>query len=141
MNTPIVRTSILIHSTIEKVWEAITKPELVKQYFFGTDLVTTWEVGTPIVFKGLWEGKKYEDKGIVQSYIYEKSLSYTYRSSSETGPDVPESYKLITYEVTQKDAGIELSISQTADDEEKAKHSEGNWNMVLDGVKTLLESK
>lgn len=141
MNTPITRTSILINASMEEVWEALTKPELVKQYFFGTDLQTTWEVGSPILFKGEWEGKEYVDKGVVQSFEPEKSLSYTYRSGMEEGPDVPESYKLITYEIKQKDSGVELSICQTADTEEKAKHSEGNWNMVLDGMKKMLETK
>lgn len=141
MNTPITRTSILISAPLEKVWDAITKPEIVKQYFFGTNLETTWEVGTPILFKGEWEGKEYVDKGIVQSYVPQKSLSYTYRSSTETGPDVPESYKLISYEVMPRDAGVELSICQTAETEEQAKHSEENWNTVLHAMKDLLEHK
>ncbi len=135
------RASILIHATIEEVWDAVTKPEIVKQYFFGTDLDTTWEVGSPIYFRGSWEGKEYEDKGVVQSFVPLKTLSYTYRSSTEEGPDVPENYKLITYEVTPKDVGVELSIFQTADTEEKAKHSEDNWCTVLVGMKKLLEDK
>lgn len=141
MNTPITRTSILINASIEEVWAAVTKPEIVKQYFFGTNLETTWEVGSPILFKGEWEGKEYVDKGVVQSFDPEKSLSYTYRSGMEEGPDVPESYNLITYQIAQRDAGVELSICQTADSEEKAKHSEENWNTVLCALKNLLETK
>lgn len=141
MNTPITRTSILIHAPLEKVWEAVTKPEIVKQYFFGTNLETTWEVGTPILFKGEWEGKEYVDKGIVQSFVPEKSLSYTYKSSSDESPDVPENYQLVTYQVDPRDVGVELSISQTAETQEKADHSEKNWCMVLEEVKKLLENK
>ena len=45
-----------IHAPIEKVWDGLTNPELVKKYFFGTQLVTTWAPKTPIFFRGEWEG-------------------------------------------------------------------------------------
>jgi uncharacterized protein YndB with AHSA1/START domain len=54
--------SITINAPRQTVWDAITKPELIKKYFFGTNTVTTWKVGTPIFFRGEWEGKPYEDK-------------------------------------------------------------------------------
>ena len=41
-----------IHAPLAKVWDALTKPELVKQYFFGTNLITTWQVGQPVWFEG-----------------------------------------------------------------------------------------
>lgn len=135
MNTPITRTSILIHATLEDVWNALTKPELVQKYFFGTTLTTTWEVGTPITFSGEWEGKLYEDKGIVQSYIETKSLSYTYLPAGGGMESV------VTYQIDPRDIGVEVSISQTAESEEKAKDSEHNWNLVLQGLKDMLESK
>lgn len=141
MNIPICRTSILIHATPEEVWDAVTKPELVKQYFYGADLETTWEVGSPIVFKGEWEGVAYEDKGVIQSFVPGRSLSYTYKPGSDTSLDVPENYQLVTYQVDPRDVGVELSIAQTADTEEKASHSEKNWCSVLDSIKTLLEAK
>lgn len=141
MNTPITRTSILINATIEEVWDAITKPELVKQYFFGTDLVTTWEVGTSVCFKGSWEGKEYEEKGVVQTCVPFQSLSYTFESDEKDGSDVAESHKHITYEIVPKDTGVEVSICQTAETEEEAKKSEQNWSLVLDGMKKMLESQ
>ena len=35
----------LIKAPIEKVWEALINPELVKQYFFGSNQETDWSVG------------------------------------------------------------------------------------------------
>ncbi|MES2623099.1 MAG: SRPBCC family protein [Patescibacteria group bacterium] len=141
-DTPIiVNTSILINATLDEVWDAVTNPITVKKYFFGTDMVTDWSIGNPIYFRGTWEGKPYEDKGIVKTFVPGQSLSYTYKAGSDERPDVPENYYLVTYTVAQKDMGVELSISQTSDDAEKAKHSEGNWNMLLGEIKKLLETK
>jgi uncharacterized protein YndB with AHSA1/START domain len=55
--------SIIIAADRKAVWGALTKPELVKEYFFGTTLSTTWEPGSPIIFSGEWQGKEYQDKG------------------------------------------------------------------------------
>jgi uncharacterized protein YndB with AHSA1/START domain len=41
-----------IRASVEAVWDAITKPEIVKQYFFGTNLVTDWKPGSPLFFRG-----------------------------------------------------------------------------------------
>ncbi|MGO4433808.1 SRPBCC domain-containing protein [Paenarthrobacter sp. RAF9] len=47
----------------QKVWEALTDPALIKQYFLGTNVETTWRVGDPITYSGEYNGKSYEDKG------------------------------------------------------------------------------
>jgi uncharacterized protein YndB with AHSA1/START domain len=61
--TYIAQTALTINATASKVWEALTKPELVKQYLFGTEVTSDWRVGSPITYTGIWEGKKYQDKG------------------------------------------------------------------------------
>ena len=60
--------SIVIEAPRTKIWDALTRPELIKQYFFGTNLVTDWTVGSPLFFRGEWSGTSYEDKGTVLSF-------------------------------------------------------------------------
>ena len=77
MITPMAHTAtaeISIGAPRTRVWEALTKPELVKQYFFGTNVVTAWKIGEPILFRGEWEGKPYEDRGTVLSFEPDRSL-------------------------------------------------------------------
>jgi len=74
-------TSIKIQATIREVWEALTNPELIKKYLFGTNTITDWEVGSPIRFTGEWEGKTYEDKGTILGIQNNKLLKYDYWSS------------------------------------------------------------
>ncbi|MCX2743337.1 SRPBCC family protein [Mangrovivirga sp. M17] len=128
-----------IKAPIEKVWDALTNPEIVKKYFFGTELVTDWKVGSPIVFQGEWEGQKYIDKGEVLEYVQNERLSYSYLSSWSNKEDVPENYLYISYQVKSEGEDTALTIYQTNYDIERAKHSEGTWASLIDGMKKILE--
>lgn len=129
----------IIKAPIDKVWDALTNPEMVKQYFFGSNQETNWNVGSKISWTGEYEGTPYVDKGVVLEYLPNKKLSYSYLSSWIVLEDRPENYLLVTYEVTQTENGTELIITQSNYDEEKAKHSAENWEIVVDGLKKLIE--
>ena len=129
----------VINAPLEKVWDALTNPEIVKQYFFGTELLTNWEVGSDIVFQGEWEGQKYKDTGEVLEYSHNEKLAYSYLSNWSGKEDKPENNLWVCYEVKPIDNGTELTISQTNYDEERAKHSEANWASLIDGMKKIIE--
>src|SRR5262245_23169793 len=65
-----------INASLASVWDALTKPEIIKQYFFGTRTTTSWEKGSPIAFDGEWEGKAYHDKGTVLDFQKYKLIKY-----------------------------------------------------------------
>ena len=82
----------------DRVWETLTDPAAVKQWMFGTDLETDWQVGSPIVWKGEYEGKSYEDKGEVLVYDAPQRLSVTHFSPTTGQDDVPENYHTLVYD-------------------------------------------
>jgi len=139
--TYLAKVSISIDAPKEKVWEALTKPELIKQYLFGTQVTTDWQMGSPITYKGTWEGKSYEDKGKVLENEPGKLLVSTFWSSLSGVPDLPENYQTVRYELSDEGDGTRLTLTQDNNDsEESAKHSEQNWNMVLERLKRLVEA-
>lgn len=129
----------LIKAPIEKVWEALINPKLVKQYFFGSNQETDWNVGSKILWTGEYEGTTYVDKGVVLEFLPNKKLSYSYLSSWSGLDDKPENYLLVIYEVKPVEVGTELTILQSNYDEDKAKHSAENWATVIDGLKKIVE--
>ena len=134
------KASITIHAPPSKVWEALTTPELIKQYLFGTNVVTDWKVGSPILYRGVWQGKPYEDKGKILQLIPEKRFQSTFWSSLAGKEDKPENYNTVTYELEAKGNGTVVTVSQdNVLSEEERVHSEGNWRMVLEAMKKLLE--
>lgn len=128
-----------IKAPIEKVWDALINPEIVKQYFFGTDQNANWTVGGQVLWTGQFDEKKYVDKGVVLEFLPNKKLSYSYLSSWSGLEDKPENYLVVSYEVNAVESGTELTITQSNYDEEKAKHSAENWSVVIDGLKKIVE--
>ena len=139
-NTFIAKATTTINAPAPKVWDALTKPNLIKQYLFGTEVRTDWQVGSPITYKGEREGKTYEDKGKILQIVPERLLVSTFWSSLSGLPDIPENYKTVRYELSPKGSRTKLTITQDNNDtQEEANHSEQNWNTVLDKLKELLE--
>ena len=139
--TWIAKATIHINASSTKVWDALTTPQMIKKYLFGTEVTTNWQVGSPIIYKGIWQGKPYEDKGRVLQNEPGSLLVSTFWSSLSGVPDAPENYKTVSYALSPEGDGTLLTITQDNNDsQEDADHSTQNWKMVLDGIKKLLES-
>ena len=140
METRTARVSRKFNATPGRVWEALTTPEQIKQYLFGTDTTTDWKVGSPIFYRGVWEGKSYEDKGVILACEPKKKLVTSYWSSFSPLPDAPENYQKITYELQALGNQTELIITQTGPSTpETQAHSESNWRTVLDSMAGIVE--
>ncbi len=139
-NTLTLEVSVSIKASKSKVWKALIDPEQIKKYFFGTETVSDWKVGSPIIFSGKWEGKAYQDKGTIVQIEKEKILKYNYWSSFSGTEDKPENYTNITYSLEEKNGQTTFTILQDGIKTQEARdHSEQNWKMVMDSLKKLLE--
>jgi uncharacterized protein YndB with AHSA1/START domain len=137
----IAKASVTINASAAEVWKALTTPEIMKQYFFGADVITDWKVGSPIVYKGQWEGKPYKDKGRIVKFEPEQILATTHWSPLSGVPDLPENYHTITYELSERSGKTRLTLTQDNNaSEEERDQSAQMWNMVLGGLKKLLEA-
>jgi uncharacterized protein YndB with AHSA1/START domain len=134
-------STFTINASKEKVWDALTNPEIVKQYFFGTSLVADWKVGGMVFFRGEWEGKPYEDKGIITAIKQNELLCYDYKSSWDTSEDIRENYMPIEYKLSERNGATTLEITQGSATQEQANHSDENWKMVMNGMKELVEKQ
>jgi uncharacterized protein YndB with AHSA1/START domain len=134
------KATTTIHAPVSKVWQALVNPEIIKQYLFDTDVISDWKIGSPIIYRGEWEGKPFEDRGKILEIEPETVLRSTHWSPLSGVPDTPENYHTVTYTLLKKGDSTEVTITQdnNASEEEKA-HSEKNWNTVLDSMKKLLE--
>src|ERR1700754_1099209 len=105
-------TSITINAPANKVWEALTNPAIVKQYFFGTNVKTDWKKGSPIIWEGEWEGKTYQDKGEIKEIDPGKYVKYSYWSSMSGTEDKPENYANVGYTLSEKEGTTVLTVTQ-----------------------------
>ena len=136
-----VSKSIEINSNAEEVWDALTNPEKIKIYLFGTETITDWKIGSPIVFQGEYDGHEYKDKGNVLENIGNETLKYDYWSGFSGLEDIPENYSVVTYEFEDLNGATHLMLTQVGfANIESRDHSESAWEMVLDGIKEIVEA-
>lgn len=141
MNKELIsKSSIDINASSTKIWKALVEPEIAKKYFFGAEIVTDWKVGSPITFKGEFNGNKYEEKGILLNIEPNTQLQYSHWSNFDGLPDEPENYRTWTFDIKGKGGKAKLSISEdNIPTEKKKKRSDEFWSGVLLTIKELLE--
>lgn len=120
----------------ERVWRTLTSREGMKTYMMGADVETDWRVGSPIVMRGEYGGKPFEDRGEVRSFLPTRRFSYTHASSA-----APNQTHLVTFELAPTAGGTKVTVIQenedgsvTQGDREHKAEFEKTWAAMLDGV-------
>ena len=146
----VIKNSITIDAPAAKVWNALVNPEQTKKYMFGSEAISDWRVGSPLIWKGQYEGKEMVFvKGFVVDIQPERFLAYTVFDPNSTIADVPENYLTVTYELRAANGSTEFTVTQgdydsVADGERRFKESSNNgegWNPILVEIKKLVESE
>lgn len=137
----IASSNINIQSTSEKVWNVLTNPENIKEYLFGTEVLTDWNIGSPIIFQGEYDGQQYKDKGNVIENTENKLLKYNYWSGFSRLEDKPENYSLVTYKIEKlDDNSVNFTWHQQGFSSEEGKcHTEQGLQSMLEKIKELAE--
>jgi len=136
----IAKALITVDVPSAKVWNAFVNPKIIKQYMFGTEVISNWIAGSSLVWKGEWQGKQYVDKGTILKMEEERMIQYSHYSPLSGKSDVPENYHTVTVELLKKGNQTAISLSQDNNaNEQDREHSEKNWNMMLESLKKLLE--
>jgi len=140
-NELIASKSIEINASASAVWDAMTNPEKIKIYLFGTETITDWKVGSPIIFQGEYEGHTYKDKGNVLENIPNKTLKYNYWSGFSGLEDSPENYFIVSYVIdTLGEDVVKFTWHQSGfTTEEKRAHTESGLASMLDQIKKVAE--
>ncbi len=136
----VVDVKVRVEAPAARVWRALTEPDLIRRYLFGTEVTCDWRPGSPVTYRGVWKGKAYEDKGRILQAEEGRRLVSTFWSSLEGRPDLPENYKTVSWELTPEGAGTLLHLTQdNAATPQEAEHSRGNWEMVMGKMKEIVE--
>ncbi len=107
---------------------------------FGTNVVSDWQEGSPIVWKGEWQGKSYEDKGVILQLKPGRILQYSHFSPLSGLQDIPSNYHTVTIELLADGGQTQVSLDQDNNStEDERVHSEKNWEMMLSSLKTFIE--
>ena len=148
-NELFVRNSISIDAPVEKVWDVLTNPEQTKKYMFGCETVSDWKPGSPLLWKGNYEGKEMVFvKGDIVDIDPGKYLAYTTIDPNSTIDDISENYLTVTYSLSDNNGHTSLTVTQgdytkVADGERRYKEASNNgegWNPILVEIKKIAEA-
>ena len=146
MTEPTAQVSKVIEATADEIWRALTTPKIMKSYFLGADILSDFQEGSPITFRGQFKGKSYEDKGSIQTVERGKRLIFTHFSPLAGLPDQPENYHTVTFELAPVKDGTRVTLTQAnllggvkPSDVKQRAEFEKNWMSVLDGLKKTVE--
>lgn len=148
-NPLIVKNSIAINATPEKVWDALINPEQTKKYMFGCETVSDWKPGSALLWKGNYKGKEMVFvKGNILSIEPDRFLSYSTIDPNSGIADIPENYLTVTYALTAQNGQTVLTVTQgdyaTVGDGEKRYQETidgGGWNPILNEIKKIVETE
>jgi uncharacterized protein YndB with AHSA1/START domain len=132
--------SLTIRAPIETVWEVLTSPELRRRWFFGVETDTDWRPGSPIVHRGEYQGRPYEDKGEILEIEPPRLLVHSHWSPVSGLPDDPRNYQRVSWQLSERDGGTDLTLTEVNLPSEEAKAtSEQAWEMALDNLRRVAE--
>ena len=144
-----VTSTITIHATAAKVWDALTNPEQTKKYMFGCETVSDWQPGSPLLWRGNFNGTELVAvKGNIVAIEPPFYLEYTVIDPNNPAiPDIKENYLTVTYSLNENGSDTILTVKQSGFEtaaegqkryEETYNNGEG-WNPILVQIKKIVE--
>ena len=140
----IFNKTVEINAPTAKVWDTLTVPELIKKWISETeiDIITDWNVGSPILMRGRLHRVKFENTGTVLQFESEKILRYSHLSSLSRLPDKPQNYSIIQFRL--EPIGSQSSLTVTVSNfptETIYKHLAFYWNVTLEIIRRMVEKQ
>ncbi|HLK92898.1 MAG TPA: SRPBCC domain-containing protein [Polyangia bacterium] len=133
---------VTIRGSLSQVWDALVNPDKIKRYMFGATVESEWQVGGPIVWRGQWKGKPFEDKGRILEIQRQRRLRYSHFSPLSGAPDRPENYHTVTIQMDGPDGAVHVELSQDHNPTEEAREeSRRNWTAMLGELKKTVEAE
>jgi len=128
-----------IRSTPEKVFEAITRPEIARRYW-GHENVSDWKAGSA------WQHVRANDErtvnivGKVVEATPPTRLVITWASPSQAAD--PASYSRVSFDVAPYEGMVRLTVThdELQAGSGMAKGIQQGWPIVLSSLKSLLET-
>jgi uncharacterized protein YndB with AHSA1/START domain len=137
MSTPKLVYVTSIRTTPAKLWEALTEPDFIQQYWFGCRNTSTWKEGDPI------ESRTPEGelawKGTILKSLPEKEVIFTFDHLAEEPPST------VIFKIEQPGDGpdtVRLTIIHQDFAEVSAIRDRvsNGWPSIVEGIKSLLET-
>ncbi|MDX2137337.1 MAG: SRPBCC domain-containing protein [Chloroflexota bacterium] len=135
--------SIVIASTPERIWQALTDGSMSEKYYFGTRVQSTWQAGAPYQYIDTQGGVVASGEAMITGDVIEsdppRKLVTTFIPL--WGDGLRNAPSRVTFEIEPRGAVCKLTL--THEDLGTGHVGAGiidGWTTILSGMKTLLET-
>jgi uncharacterized protein YndB with AHSA1/START domain len=130
----------IIRTTAEKLWESLTQPPFIRQYWFGLTVESGWKTGSP------WkliraDGRTLDSSGEILEADPPRRLVILWQN--EWSPELKaEGPSRCTFLIEPAGSAMKLTVTHEIDRPESRLISSvsGGWPLVLSNLKSLLET-
>lgn len=129
---------IYIRTTPERLWEAITDPDMRARYHFGSRVESNWAPGSR--YEMVHDGAD-GTLAVGENLIVEPPTKLV-QTMHATWSDAAaaEGTSRVTWEIEQIDDSCRLTVTHDQLREKASEELYGGWPMILSGLKTVLET-
>ena len=130
---------IYVRATPDRIWEAITSPELTRDYFYGTLVSSDWKPGSRLGYA--YPDGKLAAEGTVLEADPPRRLVHTFSAlwDDQVTPDRPHT---VVWTITPMGSTCRVAVEHLDFEGETAtfRSVSGGLGVILNRLKTLLET-
>lgn len=126
-----------IRATVDEVWDAITNPEMTSQYFYGTSVESTWEVGASMNY--FYPDGSFASKGEILSIDPPKRIEFTFLPlwDEELSAEGPAHE---VWSLSETNGMVELMIELFEIGPKTLEDFKAGLPYIVSGLKSLVET-
>src|SRR5215472_6224624 len=124
-----------IESTAERVWEALTQPEITAQYWGGARNLSDWQAGSS--WRHQFADGSVHIAGTVSESVRPHRLVMTWGHADETSAD---GMSTVTFEIEPRDEIVRLTVTHDHLADAMLGDISKGWPAVLANLKSMLET-
>lgn len=128
-----------IRATPERLWQALTEPELTRQFWSECWQESEWKAGSS--WRLMIPGGRVGDSGEILEIEPQRRLAVSWRN--EFKPEMrEEGYSRMTYELEKFGGSVKLTVIHEMDraGSKLIEAVSGGWPLILSSLKSLLET-
>jgi hypothetical protein len=135
-----ISVDAFIRSSAGEAWDILVDPVKVGALFWDCTVEGDFTVGSPIVWKGMWEGKPFEDRGTIKKREENALLQFTHWTPTSGTPDDEARRHLLTFRLASESGGVRVTLQhENIPTLTMKEHSEAMWHQLLERMRVMIE--
>lgn len=143
VNDVIITRSVLLNASPERVWEALTHPGMIKQYYYNCDVDCDWREGSTLRWKGKYHGRDIDAEGRILEIRPGRKIKYSGFDRLAAG-DLSRSGDIhVAHELVPEGGMTRLltTIDHFEGDETRAEYAAAQWDFqIMPKLQSLVET-